>query len=364
MISNDFNQLFGQQYTLPIKMATDAIQEEERYTQDISTIFTIVNGIKAGQQVVFREGLDKVTKKHDRAKVTGDSNIIKQYQEVWSPTLMRIWHTEHFMDFQNSYEVWAENNGVKKYMLEGTVFGAYILSLLAPAARRDLMRIALLGDTTADTVRNAGYLTDQVDPNDDADFVADYTQMDGLFKIVFDHVANSVIPRYTIAENAAAAEEDQYNLGATAALDFLNWCDYNPDINIRLRTNPNRVKYLTQSLYDNYAQYLQANDKLESSWMALQNGVSVLRHNGRPVVPLPILDEYIQSDQNNGTTVNLPHRGFMTVPGTIAIGFDANDTKEDVRVWTNDETEYTNWKMIYKADVKVFRPDKYFAVGY
>jgi hypothetical protein len=228
--------------------------------------------------------------------------------------------------------------------LTGTDFAAFIVDRMNDAMAEDVLRIAWLGDTTAESVdaTPSGILSSGVSP-------LDYNQLDGFWKQLFAIGAANPDQVYTITENAAASKAAQDALAANRA--FLTFQALNNNADFRLRSAQNKIILTTMSLLDNYATYLETQGN-DASFIRIEDGFSTLRYRNMEIIGVDLWDRYIRADFDNGTTYDIPHRAVLTTKDQLALGVDASSALADLDQWFEKLTKKTNFRGGYKMDVK------------
>ena len=122
------------------------IVRSEVFQQDTSEIFSIVPGIKGGQQVAAMRGFEYVTKASAGCGGVGISPQFPAFSQKWNPKMAEVRIKYCYTDFENSFTQWGLNNGYQRKDLTGTQLALFIEDLVSKAMKADLLRIVLMGD--------------------------------------------------------------------------------------------------------------------------------------------------------------------------------------------------------------------------
>jgi hypothetical protein len=146
-----------------------------------------------------------------------------------------------------------------------------------------------------------------------------YDSINGIWKKVYAAVTGATLNRFTITKNAAATFALQA-LAADEALTIFEgvWAKADP----RLKSDPNKVMYVTNTIFENYRQSLQTKGTPYDISLTT-DGFRELKWNGTTVRNMETLwDIHIQGDfeqLNTGLAFDKPHRVLLTVPGNIPV---------------------------------------------
>lgn len=338
------------------------IATDERFIQDIREIvrsqvlyentdnfFTIVPGIKGGQQVAAMRGIEYVTKKSQGCGGVALSPAFPAISQKWEPQLAEVKIKYCYTDFMNKFTQWGLANGYAIKDLAEAEFFLFIQSLIVDAMKLDLQRIVLFGD---EDIATQNILAD-VNKAPFYDIIKK-----GLiptlqyFKTIAE-LADNFIP---LSKNTGT---DQFNLAQDYALgiyeELVDVDDFDGDM------------LLTSSkLYKNYERYFKrlAGVGLETSKAEIQNGIQNLRVDGENIVPIKNYDRWRKVDFVTETapasglfTTHLPHFGLFTRKEFLQVGVDDASALENLTleyIGGSDESFYI--KGNYMVDFKMVNP--------
>ncbi len=328
-----------------VKSFAEATIEKVFEKPEITAFHTIEEGIVAKKQIVFLGLLSKVTKKDAGCSSSPTNGDISTSQKFWDPETVEIWQSECYANLEGNFLVYAKKLGIAQSDLTATTWAQFLSDRLTDAMLEDAFRIVWFNDKDAANVDDspAGKITAGV-------AVTDYNIIDGLFKQLDDIVAADAARGVTIAENAAATFALQDALASDRAVkvyrELLNSADY------RLRTQPDKIIISTQSLVDNYMNFLETTSQAFSLVETI-NGISQLRYRGQTIYGFNFWDRTIRADFSNGTKWDKPHRALYTTKSNIVVGVDAAAAIQEFEVWFERKDKTTNLRGHYKIDAKV-----------
>ncbi|MHC2992826.1 hypothetical protein OB13_15020 [Pontibacter sp. HJ8] len=220
-------------------------------------------------------------------------------------------------DFDGLILQMAKKLGVERADLTGTQLATVLSALAQESAKADMLRIMFLGD--------------------EASLSDDYNQTDGIWKKLFEGVADG-----NVTKAGAALGNDA--LPAGAAEGILDDLYYGASMEMQDLDDSEKRFYVTRSIYNNWKKTLTKNKQLESSWTALQNGVNTLTYLGVPLIPLGFVDAAIRQDFAGAN----PHRALYAKPENVVIGMDQESDYQTVKFWYQEKEEMNYMRLKYK----------------
>lgn len=265
-------------------------------------------------------------------------------QKFWEPEPVKFWLDLCASDLEGSFLNYMRPLGIDRDDITATDIATFITMRMSEAAQEDLLRIIWFGDVDADNVSGGGDITNGVS-------LTDYTILDGFWKQIFAIVTATPTRRYTISENAGVSYAAQA-LAAGKSLTILR--TLLQDADPRLKSDPNKFYIVTDTIFENYATYLESQG-IDASYVRLESGFSTLAFRGIMIYSFQFWDRTIDADFNTGTVWFLPHRAILTTKETLAVGYDlASDAGgEAMEVWYERKDEKNNFRGKYRLDAKV-----------
>lgn len=325
----------------------DAIVQEA-ITRPAESIFTIVPGIKGGQQVVALKDQEYVTKQQAGCEPTFSTFSIDGISQKWNPRSADVRIEMCYKDFEGAFLQWGLANGYDRRNLQEAEFFDFIQSMVTGAMAKDLMRIAIFG--------NKDIATDATLGANAIGAAEDYNQIDaGLIKTLQLFKANP--------ELAAQFIDIDKNAGVDTAGQKLAEGEAHTiyDELVESLEFEGGDQFLTSNtLYKNYKDQFRAK-LLESGVAAIQNTFDP-QFDGKPLVDLKFsYDKIVKRDFNNAGLLYLPHLAVIADKSNLQIGVDDTAALTDLRleyVGGKDENFYI--KASYLMDFKIPNP---YAVG-
>lgn len=337
------------------------LADDKRYIQDLREIvmndtfyqptqdmFTIVPGIKGGQQVAAMRGFEYITKKSAGCGGDGISPTFPAFSQFWNPTLQEVKIEYCYSDFETSFIQWGMNNGYKRKDLDGTALGLFIQDLVSKAMALDLQRIVLMADKD---IAAQNILTDE------AEKVQFYNTIDkGLIPtLAYLKTLPEFADAFVALSKNTGVMTSQLSLGDTYALDLYESITddvYDFDADIFLTSN---------RLFKNYQKWVKrANGYgLQSNVDLTQKGVKDVSVDGEKLVPVVHYDRWKKADFVTGdpATIHLPHFALLTRKEHLQVGVDDEASLQNITMEYIGGKEETFWiKANYLLDFKMTNP--------
>ena len=204
-------------------------------------------------------------------------------------------------------------------------------------------RIAWFGDTDAKNVADSGLLTTGVDKTL-------FTMADGLWKRLKAITATnahqlttieanttkdtSATPKVTYASQKAAIRKEGVAIGIVD--DMLS------DADSRIFDKEDHAIMMTNSLFKALRNDVKKLHNLQLEVEQVTSGIQLSRYDGHEIIVLDIWDRMIKKYEDNGTSLNCPHRAILTSPQNLFAGTTDKELIADLSVTFNDETRYNN----------------------
>ncbi|MGV3695502.1 hypothetical protein [Flavobacterium sp.] len=321
----------------------------DTFYQPTDSMFTIVPGIKGGQQVAAMKGFEYVTKKSAGCGGNGISPDFPAFRQTWNPTLQEVKLEYCYSDFEQSFIQWGLNNGYQRKNLDGTALGLFIQDLVSKAMALDLQRNVLMADKD---IAAQDILTDE----------ATYAQF-------YNTIDKGLIPTLaylkTLPEFEDAFIELDRNTGPMFdQLDLPN--GYAKDIYRGVvRRNYGFTGDLLLSsneLYLNYEDWVtEGVGPLQSNIDTVVNGTKNLKISGQAITPVVNYDRWKAKDFVTGAgdnaTIHLPHFALFTRKEWLQVGVDDEKSLTDITLEYIGGKEETFWiKANYMLDFKMPNP--------
>ncbi len=311
--------------------------------EDPSKFFTIVPGIKGGQQIAAMRGIEYVTR---ASQGCGGDALTPQFPAIsqkWEPQLAEVKIKFCYTDFLQKFTQWGLANGYNIKNLGEADFFKFLLDLITEAMKLDMQRLVLFGDediATQNILANADKIP------------------------YYDIIKKGLIPTLqyfkTIPELQDNFVELEQNVSAKP-FEIAN--DYVAKVMDKVTDTyefNGNLLLMNSILYKSYAKSLKALvlNGLESSKTEIQNGISTLKFDGNILTPVKNYDRWRKVDftKSNGS-VHLPHFMLFTNKEYLQVGVDDAAALDNLTLeYIGGSDEHFYIKGNYMLDFKMVNP--------
>ena len=327
---------------------TKEIVLQELFYEPTEQIFTIVPGIKGGQQVAAMRGFEYVTKASAGCGGNGISPTFPAFSQKWNPKLAEVKIEYCYSDFENSFLQWGLMNGYQRKDLTGTELAVFIQHLIGKAMALDMQRIVLLGDAE---IAGQDILTDAVGKAPFYDIIDKGLLPTLAYLKTLPEFADSF---FDLAKNTGLVAA-QMALGATDGLDIYEQLvvdTYEFEGDILLSSN---------KLYKNYIKWLKRPGGVIMDVKSTQSGLTGAEVDGQAIMPLVNYDRWRKNDFTieaiGGNTIHQPHFALFTKKEFLQVGVDDASSLENIILEYIGGDKETFWiKANYMLDFKMINP--------
>jgi hypothetical protein len=314
-------------YTYPGILSTELIQKPKIDTPAITELFTVRQGIRAGEHLNLVQPLTRVLQKGTAAcepTYTQAGSITDRFITTGLFEINQSWCKKEFQGLLSNYNVLGDSNlvgnGLSGYELGGKL-RSIILDETTEQGRIDIWKVALFGDNSLGAGSTNMFST-----------------IDGLWTNYLDNFANYCIKPVT----NALPNQHNSTLNANQARDvFRQMYSGAPIILKQMFKNPNLKLYVTGSMWENYLQTLEDNCCVEGSWRLAQDGTKDLYFRGIKLVPLWVADLTLESDTDNPFYDELRHFAIMTIPQNNIFGVESMADLNNLEICYDCRTKTT-----------------------
>lgn len=318
--------------------STREIVKSKVLYEDVNELFTIVPGIKGGQQVAAAKSPEYITRKAQGCGGNALNPDIPVISQKWNPQLAEIKIKYCFSDFLSHFTQWALGNGYKIKDLSTAEFMVFIQDFVAEAIKADMLRMVLLSDAD----------------------IASKDVLQETSKVPFyDVLPKGLIPTLEYFKTIGALQENFIDLTAnTSQTPYDLSSDYAKNLFRKLTRDiawENGTILTNGKLYQNYEDYFEDLAGLESSVNRVQNGQSQLRRSGVPIVKTQGYDRWMLNDFKVADRV--PHFAIHTAKSNLQIGVDDARSFDDITLeYMGGDDENFYIKANYMVDFKIPNP--------
>ena len=299
---------------------------------DIELVMTQQTGVFNGQKLGYIDDMGDVGKNQSGCNPTYDNVNVNGIEKEWALGPWQIPLKICYDELENTLAKYGLNWGTDVANLTDTPYWNEILIPLLQRAMIDMYwRITFFGDTDAKNVANSGLLTENVDPKL-------FTMCDGFFKRFKAITAANSHQLTTIAAN----EESTYAAQKSAiradgvAIGIVD--DLLSDADSRIFDKEDHAIFMTNSLFKALRNDVKKLHNLQLSVEQVTGGIQMSKYDGHNIIVLDIWDRMIKKYEDNGTSLNCPHRAILTSPQNLFAGTTAKEAISDVSVTFDDVT--------------------------
>lgn len=326
----------------------DAIVQDA-ITQPADNIFSIVPGIKGGQQVVALKDQEYITKQQKGCDPTFTAFNIAGISQKWNPRSMDVRIKMCYTEFEGAFTQWGLANGYDRRNLQEADFFEFIKDMVTKSMAKDFVRVAIFGNSDIEADDTLGEKA--------VGEAEDYNQIDaGLLKTLTALKTNPQLEDQfiDIAKNAGADAASQ-KLAEGEALGIYN------ELVESLEFEGGDEFLTSHTLFKNYKDLFRAK-LLESGVAAIQDEFAP-SFDGKSLIDLRWnYDKIVKRDFVDAAgAAYLPHLAVIADKSNLQIGVDDAAALTDLRleyVGGADENFYI--KASYLMDFKIPNP---YAVG-
>lgn len=314
-------------YTYPGILSTELIQKPKINTPAITELFSVRQGIRAGEHLNLVQPLTRALSKGTSAcepTYTQAGSITDKFITTGLFEINMSWCKKEFQGLLSNYNVLGDSNlvgnGLSGYELGGRL-RSVILDEITEQGRQDVWKVALFGDDSLGAGSTNMFST-----------------IDGLWTHYLDNFANYCIKPVT---NALPNQHNSV-LSANQARDTfrLMW-EGAPILLKQMYGNSSLKLFVTGSMWENYLNSLEDNCCVEGSWRLLQDGTKTLYYRGIELVPLWIADATLSTDTDNPFYDELRHFAILTIPQNNIFGVEAMSDLNNLELCYDCRTKTT-----------------------
>lgn len=300
---------------------------------DLEVVCTTETGVYDGKKLGYIDSLGDVGKNASGCSPTYENINVTGIEKTWSLGDYQIPLKICYEDLENTIAKYALNAGTEASEVIGTAYwDNIVIPLLTRAMTEMVWRIAWFGDTAAKNIEDSGLLTDGVSTNL-------FTMTDGFWKrlraitATNSHQLTSIeanVATQTVGTGSTATEKVTYESQKKAIREdgvAIGIVDAMlSDADSRIFDKPDHAIFLTNSLFKALRNDVKRLHNLQLELSQVTSGIQLSNYDGHPVVVLDIWDRMIKKYEDNGTSLNCPHRGLVTSASNLFVGTPDTDT--------------------------------------
>lgn len=303
---------------------------------DIERVLTLSPGVNDGQKLGYIDDMGDVGKNKSGCSPTYDNINITGIEKEWSLGPWQIAKHICYSELENTIAKYSLNTGTEiAYLPDTPIWNDLIVPLLQRAMVDMFWRITWFGDKDAKNISSSGLLTDGVD-------ISLFTMADGLWKRLKAITAANEHQLTAIAANTAATYAAQ-KAGIRqegVAIGIVD--DMLSDADSRIFDKEDHAIMMTNSMFKALRNDVKKLHNLQLEVEHVTSGIQMSSYDGHDIIVLDVWDRMIKKYEDNGTSLNCPHRAILTSPQNLFAGTTAKELIADLSVTFNDETRFNN----------------------
>lgn len=295
---------------------------------DLEVVCTTETGVYDGKKLGYIDSLGDVGKNASGCSPTYENINVTGIEKTWELGDYQIPLKICYEDLENTIAKYSLNTGTEESEVIGTPYWNDIVIPLLTRAMIDMMwRIAWFGDKNAKNIADSGLLKAGV--NKDL-----FTMCDGFWKrlktitTTNPHQLTTIAanttndgattnPKVTYKTQKSAIRQEGVAIGIVDAMLS--------DADSRIFDKPDHAIFMTNSLFKALRNDVKRLHNLQLELNMVTSGIQLSSYDGHPVVVCDIWDRMIKKYEDNGTSLNCPHRALVTSASNLFIGTPDTD---------------------------------------
>jgi len=330
-----------------IRSLNELVVEAVLLAPELTKFHTLVTGIKNDKRIGTIPGsFGLVGKAAQACNPVAQCYELPATEKTWAPRYLELIIDMCVDELADTLMKLSINCGVDMYDLTKTDIFTFLQDIIAKDLKKMVFRHAWFGDTNAANFP-AGVLTPGIDP----DF---FNVIDGFwvqFAAIYAANPDQVI---ALPGNNQATTALQFSV-ATPLLMYNainNLIDSAP---CELAEQPDRILLVTKSVMDRLRRQLQALGTAFQDYKLMTNGIEIAMWDGIPIYSVCLWDQWIRAYENNGTTLNDPHRAVYTTKSNLNIGMACTSLFENLNSFYDQRSRYNRIEATDAFDAKIIQ---------
>lgn len=302
--------------------------------EKLEDFFTFKQNIQQGKKLGWVGEMEEIGWKGAPCNPTYRTPAISAAEKEWDLGAWQVPLKWCYEEFLNTMAEYALKTGTDIHDLTGTdIMDVFIAPALEEAYRRMFWRFIWFNDKDM--------LEENVTTGMDVEL---FNTNDGLFKQLFAIGAANEAQRVIIEANQEASMAAQFSALKQPGVAIGIFESLLENADSRIASMDGAGLFVTKSLADALTKDLKREYKDKLTWEQIFGGVRVSEFDGVKIYEISLWDRMIQRFQNNGTTLNLPHRAVFGSSKQMFVGSPANDIMSNFDLWFNkDERVVKNY---------------------
>lgn len=269
----------------------------------------------------FHDTIDKITTKRTTCGYPSPSDTATISRKAINPVKLHSYYEQCSDVFDNTILSEARKTGNLNGDLTGTDIQDILLRIFRDAVSRDMLRIALLADTSL--------VSD-----------ANYSMLDGWLKKLKAQITGS-------QDLGSLSDTDINSTNIQATLEAVYAAQ--PRL---LRSIPaaNKAFYVSYSVFNAWQNKLISNTSLESAAAALVNGNIPTTYKGIQLLPIELLDEYLTDTEGTSHAGNII---ILAKKDETALMIDSPSAGAEFDFWYSKDDDLNKMSSRYMMDIQI-----------
>lgn len=301
---------------------------------DLERTCTMVTDLTNGQKFGMLDSMGDVGESGGGCDPTYSKIKVTGIEKTWDLGKWRIPKSVCYEDLTNTLAKYGMHPGTEAGDITDTPYFDKVLEpLLQKAITEMFWRLTWFGDKDAKNVSSSGidtvgggHITDTIDPKL-------LKPTDGFWKRLQAIIADNTGQQTQIAANNSASKALQKTDLRKSGVAIGIVDDMLTDADSRIFDKPDHAIMMTNSLYK--ALRNDVVDKYGKTTMPFEfvsSGIGLSEYDGHTVIVLDIWDRLIRKFEDNGTTLNCPHRAVLCSPSNLFVGTSDKDRMSSLDV--------------------------------
>lgn len=308
---------------------------------DIELVMSQETGVYNGKKLGYIDDMGDVGKNQSGCNPTYENVNITGIEKTWDLGPWQIPLKMCYEELENTLAKYGLDWGTNVANLIDTPYWTDILMPLLEKAMLEMYwRIVFFGDKDAANIANGGLLKAGIDPKL-------FNMCDGFFKRFKAITATNPHQLTSIAANVATetisgTEKITYKSQKEAIRVAGVACgivdDLLSDADSRIFDKDDHAIFMTNSLFKALRNDVKRLHNLQLTVEHVTGGIQMSEYDGHNIIVLDIWDRMIKKYEDNGVSLNCPHRALLASPQNLFAGTTAKEAISDVSVTFDDVT--------------------------
>ena len=310
-----------------VKSLKDLLIATNFVDEELERFFTLRQNVHNGDKLGWVGEMEDVGWTGTGCNPTYKNANIQFAQKEWAIGDWQIPLKWCYTDLQGTIAEYCLKTGTDIGDLTSTEYmDDIVMPALDLAIKRMMWRLIWFGDKDAKAATSSGVITADVD-------VDLFKPTNGFWKQLFAVCTSNSAQHTTIAANSEASAALQKSKLRDAGVAIGIFDSILDDADPRIAAMDGAAIFCTKSLGDALTRDLKQKYNLILTWEQIFKGLDVTEYDGTTIYRVSIWDRYIQSYQNDGTKLNLPHRAVFGSPKQLFVGTPANELISELDIW-------------------------------